>query len=132
MTLCCLATIVASAPFVVLGAWPVAGIFGIDLLALYVALRINLRAGRSFEEIVLTPIELLFRRVGHQGETREWRLNPLWTRLDRQVDEEFGLLRLDLVSRGERIVIAGALSPPERESFADALSKALAEAKRGC
>ena len=131
MTLCCLATIAASAPFLVLGLWPVGGFFGLDLLALYIAFRANDRRADSFEEVVLTPIELLLRRVTHRGERREWRLNPLWTRLDRESDDEFGLQRLALISRGERLVIAGDLSPPERESFAEALGKALAEVKRG-
>ena len=80
---------------------------------------------------MLTPLELLFRRVTHRGERREWRFNPLWTRLDRESDEDFGLQRLALVSRGERLVIAGDLSPPERESLAEALGKALADVKRG-
>jgi uncharacterized membrane protein len=132
MTLCCLAMVVASIPFVVLGFWPVGGFFGLDFLALYIAFRVNDRRARSFEEVVLTPIELFFRRVTHRGEAREWRLNPLWTKLDRgERDEDFGLQCLALVSRGERIVIARELSPPERESFADALGKALAEVKRG-
>ena len=132
MTLCCLAAIVASTPFVVLGFWPVAGFFGLDLLALFIAFRVNFREGRSFEEVVLTPIELLIRRVSHRGVAREWRLNPLWTKLSReQYDDEFGLLRLALHSRGERIVIAGALSPGERETFAEAFGRALADVKRG-
>ena len=131
MTLCCLATVGASMPFVVLGFWPVGGFFGLDLLALYVAFRVNYRRGQSFEEVVLTPLELLFRRVTHRGEEREWRFNPLWTKLDRESDEDFGLQRLALVSRGERLIIAGDLSPPERQTFADALGKALAEVKRG-
>jgi uncharacterized membrane protein len=132
MTLCCLAAIVASTPFVVLGFWPVAGFFGLDLLALFIAFRVNFREGRSFEEVVLTPIELLIRRVSHRGVAREWRLNPLWTKLSReQEDDEFGLLRLALHSRGERIVIAGALSPGERETFAEAFGRALADVKRG-
>ena len=67
----------------------------------------------------------------HRGKAREWRLNPLWTKLDREQDDEFGLQKLALVSRGERIVIAGELSPPERETLAEALAKALAEVKRG-
>jgi uncharacterized membrane protein len=83
MTLCCVAMVAASLPFVVLGFWPVAGFFGLDLLALYIAFRVNFREGRSFEELVLTPIQLLVRRVSHRGERREWRFNPLWTRLDR-------------------------------------------------
>lgn len=131
MTLCCLAMVGASVPFIVMGFWPIGGLFGLDLLALYIAFRVNYRRADSFEEVVLTPIELLFRRVTHRGERREWRFNPLWTRLDRERDEDFGLLKLALVSRGERLVIAGDLSPPERESLADALGKALADVKRG-
>ena len=131
MTLCCLAMVGASIPFIVLGFWPVGGFFGLDLIALYVAFRVNYRRAESFEEVVLTPLELLFRRVTHRGERREWRFNPLWTKLDRESDEDFGLQKLALVSRGERLVIAGDLSPPERESLADALGKALADVKRG-
>lgn len=117
--------------FVALGLWPVTGFLGLDLLALFVAFRVSYRRGRSFEEVVLTRIELLLRRVTHRGDAREWRLNPLWTGLHREADEEFGLQRLALVSRGERITIAGELSPPEREHFADEFGQALAKAKRG-
>jgi uncharacterized membrane protein len=130
MTLCCLGTAAATVPFLILGFWPVAGFLALDLLGLYLAFRVNFRAGRSFEEIVLSPIELLFRQISHRGERREWRFNPLWTRIDRLDDEEFGLQRLALVSRGEQVVIARELSPSERESFAEALGSALAQVKR--
>ena len=43
---------------------------------------------------MLTPFELLLRRVSHRGERREWRFNPLWTKLRREADDEFGLQRL--------------------------------------
>jgi uncharacterized membrane protein len=76
MTLCCLATLVASIPFVVLGFWPVAGFFGLDMLALYIAFRVNFRRGDAFEELVLTPIQLLVRRVSHRGKREEFRFNP--------------------------------------------------------
>lgn len=122
---------VMAARFVALGFWPVSGFLGLDLLALYVAFRVNYRRGRSFEEVLLTPVQLLVRRVTHRGEAREWRLNPLWTRLHREADEEFGLQRLAVVSRGERITIAGELSPPEREHFAEEFGDALARVKRG-
>ena len=55
----------------------------------------------------------------------------MWTQLDRETHEDFGLLRLFLVSRGRRLSVAGFLSPKEKESFAKALSAALGEAKRG-
>jgi uncharacterized membrane protein len=131
MTLCGLVMAGAAIPFAVLGLWPVACFLGLDLIALYVAFRVSFRSGRSFEEVVLTPIELLFRRVGHRGERREWRFNPLWTKLAHEADEEFGLQRLALVSRGQEVVIARALSPPERETFAEAFGRALARVKRG-
>jgi len=131
MTVLSLATLAASIPFVALGFWPVAGFFGLDLLALFIAFQVNFRTGQSFEEVELTPLELLVRRVTHRGEAREWRFNPLWTRLDRQTDSEFGLQRLLVVSRGESLVIARDLSPPERESLAEALGRALSDVKRG-
>ena len=120
-----------SLPFLFVGFWPVAGFFGLDVLALYVALRVSFRRGEGVEHIILTPIELLFRQISHHGERREWRLNPLWTRLHRVDDDEYGLQHLALVSRGERIVIARDLSPTEREGFAEALGRALAAVKRG-
>ena len=71
------------------------------------------------------------RKVSHRGGVREWTLNPLWVRLERIVHEEFGIERLFLVSRGQRLTIAGFLGPAEKASFAHALSDALGEAKRG-
>jgi uncharacterized membrane protein len=52
-------------------------------------------------------------------------------KLDRIVHEEFGIERLFLVSHGRRLPIAGFLGPDEKASFAQALSSALGEARRG-
>ena len=131
MTLVCLASIVSSIPFIVLGAWPVAGFFGIDVLALFIAFHVNFRHARAFERIVVTPLEVLLRKVSHHGREAVWRFNPAWTRLERQVDQDYGLLGLNLVSRGQSVAVAGALSPGEREGFAEALGTALAKARRG-
>ncbi len=131
MTLVCLASVVSSIPFVVLGAWPVAGFFGIDVLALFIAFHVNFRHARAFERIVVTPLEILLRKVSHHGREKVWRSNPAWTRLERQTDEDYGLLGLILVSRGRSVAVAAALSPQERASFADALGTALASARRG-
>jgi len=131
MVLVCLASLIASIPFVVMGFWPVAGFFGLDFLGLYIAFRVNYRQGESFELLELTPIRLLLRKVTHRGEVTEWRFNPLWTRLHRQMDDEFGVQELTLASRGQQVVVAHDLSPPERESLADELSRALADLKRG-
>jgi len=117
--------------FFLLGAWPVVGFMGLDVLLVYWAFRINYRAAAAFEQITVTSSELRVRRVTHRGQVTEWTLNPVWTRLDRETHEDYGLLRLFLVSHGDKLAVAGFLSPKERESFATALSAALGEAKRG-
>lgn len=131
MTLVCLASVGASIPFVVLGAWPVAGFFGLDVLALFIAFKLNFNAARSFERVVVTPLEVFLRKVSHHGRESVWRFNPAWTRLERVDDEDYGLLSLSLTSRGRSVTVGGALSPGERAGFAEALGNALATARRG-
>jgi uncharacterized membrane protein len=114
-----------------MGAWPVLGFFGLDVLAIYWAFRINFRRARASEEITVTPSELRVRRVSHRGHVVEWVLNPLWVRLDQKGDAEFGIERLYLVSRGRRVSIGSFLGPDEKASFAKALLGALQAAKRG-
>ena len=117
--------------FLVIGAWPVLGFFGLDLLLLYWAFRLNYRHANAYEQVTVTSSELRVRKVSHLGRSREWVLNPLWVKLEKVVHEEFGIERLFLVSRGHRLLIAGFLSPDEKASFAQALSAALGEARRG-
>jgi uncharacterized membrane protein len=122
---------VSGMAFVLMGAWPVFGFFGLDVLLVYIAFRANFRAARAYEEVTVTASELTVRKVNARGAAREWTLNPLWVRLERIVHQEFGIERLFLVSRGRRLTIANALGPDEKASFAQALSNALGEAKRG-
>ena len=117
--------------FLLLGAWPVFGFLGLDVLLIYIAFRANFRAARAYEEVTVTASELTVRKVSHRGSVRQWTLNPVWVQLDRIAHEEFGIERLFLVSRGRRLQIAGFLSSDEKASFARALSAALGEAKRG-
>jgi uncharacterized membrane protein len=114
-----------------MGAWPVLGFFGLNVLVIYWAFRINFRRASASEEITVTPSELRIRRISHRGHVVEWVLNPLWVQLDQTSDEEFGIERLYLVSRGRRVSIASFLGPDEKASFAKALVAALHAARRG-
>jgi uncharacterized membrane protein len=122
---------VAGMVFLLLGAWPVFGFFGLDVLLVYWAFRANYRAAAAFEEVTVTASELRVRQVTHRGKASEWSFNPLWVRLERESHEEFGIERLFLVARGQRLPIASLLGPREKESFAAALGAAIGEAKRG-
>jgi uncharacterized membrane protein len=121
----------AGVAFLLMGAWPVFGFFGLDVLAIYWAFRINFRRARACEEILVTPSELRVRRVNHRGHVAEWVLNPLWVQIDQKAHEEFGIEKLYLVSRGRRLAIASFLGPDEKASFVKALSTALQAARRG-
>jgi len=121
----------AGVVFWLMGAWPVFGVFGLDVLAIYWAFRINFRHARAMEEIRVTPSELHLRRVSHRGHVVEFLLNPLWVQLHQEVHEEFGVERLYLLSRGRRVAIGSFLGPDEKASFAKALSAALQAARRG-
>jgi uncharacterized membrane protein len=121
----------AGVAFWMMGAWPVFGFFGLDVLLVYWAFKVNFRRGKATEEISVTPSELRVRRVSHRGHVVEWVLNPLWVRLDQKTHAEFGIEKLYLVSRGRRVSVASFLGPDEKASFAKALLAALQAAKRG-
>src|SRR5712672_3629103 len=122
---------VAGVAFYLMGAWPVLGFFGLDVLVIYWAFRVNFRRAAAVEEISVTPSELRVRRVSHRGHVVEWVLNPLWVQLDQKTHAEFGIEKLYLLSRGRRVSIGGFLGADEKASFAKALLAALQAARRG-
>lgn len=122
---------VFSLPFFIIGAWPVVGFFGLDVLLLWLAFRWSYRTARAREEVAVTPLQLFVRKISHWGDVSEWRFNPLWVRLTSEEDEDYGMTRLAITERNRSLDVAGFLSPPERAEFADALGAALAQAKRG-
>src|SRR6266478_7579811 len=121
----------AGLAFLLMGAWPVFGFFGLDVLVIYWAFRVNFRDAKATEEIRVTPSELRIRRVSHRGQVVEWVLNPLWVQLDQKCHAEFGIEKLYLVSSGRRVSVARFLVADEKASFAKALTAALQAAKRG-
>jgi uncharacterized membrane protein len=131
MTFVTIISFAAGLACLLMGAWPVFGFFGLDVLGIYWAFRINFRHARASEEIRVTPCELRVRRISHRGHVVEFVLNPLWVRLDQIIHPEVGIEKLYLVSKGRRVAIASFLGPEEKASFAKALTAALQAARRG-
>lgn len=121
----------AGLAFLLMGAWPVFGFFGLDVLIIYWAFRLNFRRAAATEDILVTPYEIRVRRVSHRGHAVEWTLNPMWVQLERKSHAEFGIEKLYLVSRGRRLSVGSFLGPDEKESFSKALSEAIQAARRG-
>jgi uncharacterized membrane protein len=121
----------AGLTFLLMGAWPVFGFFGLDVLAIYWAFRVNFRAAKASEQISVSPSELRVRRVSHRGDVIEFVLNPLWVQLEQQTHEEYGVEKLYLVSKGRHFAVGSFLGPEEKARFAKALTAALQAARRG-
>jgi uncharacterized membrane protein len=120
-----------SLPFALIGAWPVIGFMGLDVLLLYFAFRANFRSARAYETVRVSFLTLKVEKVTATGRKRVFESHPWWTQISRETDEDFGLLKLALVSRGRSVEVASFLAPSERETFAAELSAALTLAKRG-
>jgi uncharacterized membrane protein len=111
------------------GAWPVIGFGGLDVLAIYVAFKLNYRAARAFEEVEVTRTAIVVRKVAANGRAQEFRFNPQWVRLEVKELEDEGVVRVAIRAHDGRILVGNFLNPEDLKSFAHALGAALATAR---
>lgn len=119
MGLVVLVSILVGVGFALVGAWPVAGFLGLDVLLLYLAFRWNFREQSRADFIRLDDQGLSVRRIMPNGEPRDWRFETAWVQV---VLEKRRLL---LRSHGEELAIGPYLTTPERASLAEALKEAI-------
>ena len=110
--------------FWLIGAWPVCGFFGLDVLLLYLAFRLSYRSARLCEHVRLTERELTVERVPVRGTARRWRFEPAWLRIVFEEKDEY-TNRLTLASHGRSLVLGSFLPPSECRRFAATLQGAL-------
>ncbi len=113
---------------VAIGAWPVLGFFGLDLLLLAWCFRRNYWDARLYETVQLTERALTVRRVMPTGRTRSWTFQPHWLRIELQEPVEPDS-QLALASHGFRLPIGSFLSAEEKQAFASALGAALQQVR---
>lgn len=114
--------------FYMMGAWPVLGFYGLDVLAIYVAFKINYRAGKAYELVELSPDVLKITQVHQSGRSRSFDFNPYWVKvlLNEWPD---GSADLKLALHGNEFEIARFLNTDEKKDFAAALRNALSLAR---
>jgi len=110
--------------FVLMGAWPVMGFFGLDVLIVYIAFKLNYRAARAYELVELTPRALTLTQVSASGKSRSFEFNPYWVRV-LFTERPDGGNHLRLASHGRELEFGRLLNDDERRDFADALRRAL-------
>lgn len=110
--------------FFFVGAWPVVGFMGGELMLLYFALRLSNRRSAVVEHISLSESSLTVKRINYRGETKTWAFQPQWLRVEVERLERANT-RLTLNSHGQSLNIGGFLTSDERLEVADALKRAL-------
>jgi uncharacterized membrane protein len=130
MSVLALASFALGVSFLMMGAWPVCGFFGLDVALVWLAFRVNYRDARAYEDIRLTANLLSVRQVSAKGAARETDFNPRWVRLEKTEDEHYGVTRVALISRGIFLIVGAFLPSPYKGELAKRLAVALAEARR--
>jgi uncharacterized membrane protein len=119
--------------FVLAGAWPVTGFFGLDIALLYLAFRLSYRSARQSETLRLTETAFDIERLTIRGERRRWRFEPAWLRVTVEENDD-GRGRLVIASHGKAVTVGAFLNADERQHLASSLKAALQrwrEALRG-
>ncbi len=115
--------------FLVIGAWPVFVFFGLDILIIFIAFKINYRDGRAKERVSIDRDVLKIEQFDPAGRVKEHVFNPYWSRFVVDRHEEFGITKMQIASQGNSLTIGSFLNPIDRESFAVAFNQALIRAK---
>lgn len=127
MILVAAVNLVVGGLFMAIGAWPVAGFAGLDVLIIWWAFRANFADARRMERISITEHELVFDRLSEKRPPEQQRFVRRWVRVELEEDRERELIgRLMLVSGPSRISVGEFLAPEERKTLATALKSALA------
>ncbi len=110
--------------FMLAGAWPVFGFFGLDVLLVYIAFRANYRSAHHSERVALTTEALIIERVNIYGARSAVSFEPTWLRVEMD-DPPAHDSALVLASHGRRLAIAGFLPPEDRARLAEDLREGL-------
>ena len=111
-----------------LGAPPVLPFLGLDVLALWLALRASDRAARRTERVRVTAETVTVSHEDEKGSRTVWTSPTAFTRVGVDLPGEHDA-RVRLMIYRKRLTLARSLSPDERISFANALQDAIRAAR---
>lgn len=116
--------------FFSLGLWPVLGFMGLDFLIIFWAFKVNYHAAKAYEDVEVSRQHVLLRKVTAKGRESEYEFPQFGTRFEVDRHEEIGITQMRLANRKDEVELGYFLNPIDRESFAQAFSRALSRAKR--
>ena len=114
--------------FYVLGAWPVLGFMGFEILLIYIAFKILFYKNKFYEHIILDSekLNILFKKKNKIIKKIE--LEPTWVqvKIEKVYENEDTLI---VSSHGKKIILANYLIPEERLKLAGKIKSGLREWK---
>lgn len=122
-------SLVIGTVFLSMGAWPIFGFYGLDILILYLFLRRNYRNALIYEKVRLTDDSLVVEKGDLRGPPKVWQFQPYWLRITMD-DPPRHESQVRLTSHGQTVIVGAFLSPEERLDFARALHRALDDWRR--
>ena len=119
-----LVSFIAGIMFIIVGAWPVFGFLGLDVLLIYLAFKRNYRDATKTEKLWLTKSTLGVEKIYRDKKIQKYEFQTYWIRVE--LCEKPGRQRtLTLKSHGKSIEIGKFLGPEEKLQLANTLQTEL-------
>ena len=114
--------------FLSIGALPIPIFLGLDVLGVWLAFKVSYASARTAEVVQVSAEQVTVLHQAPGWRRVVWRSPTAFTGVDLEGQGEHEA-RVRLRLSGRRLTVASALSPREREHFAEALKAALGRAR---
>jgi uncharacterized membrane protein len=115
---------IAGIIFMLKGAWPVFGFFGLDVLLVYIFFKINFKSGKKKERILLTSNQLIIEFYESQKIVKTYFLNPNWLKIN-LIQLKNQTSKLQISSINKTIILGSFLRYQEKKQVVKSLQKVL-------
>ena len=115
---------VAGIIFMIKGAWPVFGFFGLDVLLVYIFFKINFRSGKKKEVLILTKNKLIVEFYDSKKISKTYYLDANWLQIHlSELKNEMSKLKIS--SNGKSVIVGAFLRHQEKIAVLRSLKKVL-------
>ena len=110
--------------FMLKGAWPVFGFFGLDVLLVYIFFKINFRSGKKKEIIILTENQLIIEFYNEKKISKTHYLDANWLKINlTKFKNEISKLKIS--SKNKSVIVGSFLRYKEKKNIVKSLKTAL-------
>jgi uncharacterized membrane protein len=114
--------------FYILGAWPVLGFMGLEVLLIYIAFKVLFYKNKFYEHIILDKEKLNIFFKKQNKIIKKIELEPTWLKVNiEKIYESEDMLTIS--SHGKKIILANFLIPEERAKVAKMIRYGLSQWK---